>query len=103
RSRLPDVLIGLFLFLGTLALYVPACSNDFVNFDDHDYVSENQHVLTGISLSNAGWALTTNHAANWHPLTWLSLQLDSQIYAAGPKGTPNLTGYIATNLLLHAT
>src|SRR5258708_40205848 len=80
RSRLLDVLIGLFLLLGTLTVYAPACRNGFDNFDDQDYVSENPQVLTGISLSNIRWAMTTNHAANWHPLTWLSLQLDSEIY-----------------------
>jgi tetratricopeptide (TPR) repeat protein len=102
RSRRAIFLTGLFLVLGTLTLYAPACRNGFVNYDDQDYVSENQHVLSGLSLSNARWALTTTHAANWHPLTWLSLQVDSQFYPSRPGGEANPTGYVLTNLLLHA-
>jgi len=41
------------------------------------------------------WAFTTGHASNWHPLTWLSLQLDAQLF-----GT-QAWGYHLTNLVLH--
>src|SRR5439155_11898501 len=41
------------------------------------------------------WAWTTFHCGNWHPLTWLSLQLDGTVWDANP------TGYHATNLVLH--
>ena len=43
------------------------------------------------------WAFTTPHAANWHPLTWLSLQLDATLF-----GSDSAWGYHLTNLLLHA-
>jgi tetratricopeptide (TPR) repeat protein len=36
------------------------------------------------------------HAYNWHPLTWVSLQLDCQLYGLEPWG------YHLTNVLLHA-
>jgi tetratricopeptide (TPR) repeat protein len=41
------------------------------------------------------WAFTTFHAWNWHPLTWLSLQLDVSLWGSGP------TGHHVMNLLLH--
>ena len=41
------------------------------------------------------WAFTTGHAANWHPLTWLSLMLDYQLFGNDPRG------YHAVNLALH--
>ena len=65
-------LFGLVLAFITVAAYYPVHGNPFVNFDDHDYVTENQHVLKGLSWSTIKWAFTTFHAGNWHPLTWLS-------------------------------
>ena len=42
------------------------------------------------------WAFTTGFAGNWHPLTWLSHELDCQIYGNKPRG-PHFT-----NLFFHA-
>ena len=61
---------------------------DFVNFDDNVYVYENPHVMHGITSANVAWAMTTSHATNWHPLTWLSHMLDCQFYGlCAPAGT----------------
>ena len=68
----------------------------FVNFDDEDYFTSNPHVQTGLTWSNARWAFQIGYAANWHPLTWLSLMLDAQLFGTGPAG-PHLT-----NVILHA-
>ena len=68
----------------------------FVNFDDEDYFTSNPHVLTGLTWGNAKWAFQIGYAANWHPLTWLSLMLDAQLFGTGPIG-PHLT-----NIILHA-
>ncbi len=45
-------LFGLVLALLTVAAYYPVHGNPFVNFDDHDYVTENQHVLKGLNLEH---------------------------------------------------
>jgi tetratricopeptide (TPR) repeat protein len=68
----------------------------FVNFDDGDYFSSNYHVRAGLTWKGVLWAFQTGYASNWHPLTWLSLMLDAQLFGAGPAG-PHLT-----NVLLHA-
>jgi tetratricopeptide (TPR) repeat protein len=68
----------------------------FVNFDDPQYITECGHVLSGLSAANTKWAFTTWYAANWHPLTWLSLQLDAQLFG------PSARGFHVTNVLLHA-
>jgi tetratricopeptide (TPR) repeat protein len=60
------------------------------------YVSENSHVLSGLSIDGLRWALTSFHASNWHPLTWLSFQLDASVWGRNPAG------YHATNLLFHS-
>ncbi len=67
----------------------------FVDYDDNIYVYENPRVLNGLSPDNVVWAFTTGFASFWHPLTWLSLMLDRQLFG------PNPAGFHITNLILH--
>lgn len=90
--------IGMILALVTLAVYLRATGNDFVDYDDRDYVLENPAVRAGLSWPGARWAFTTTHAANWHPLTWLSLQLDASLYS---RGKTTAWGFHLTSVLLH--
>jgi len=73
-------------------VFWPVHAFDYVNYDDGDYVSANPHVQTGLSKANLVWAFTSGHASNWHPLTWLSHQLDWQVFGArpGPQHLVNL-------------
>ena len=89
-------MLALLLAVGTLALFSPATEFDFVKYDDGEYVAENQPVLAGLTPSGVAWAFTTVHAANWHPLTWLSHMLDVTLFGPQPWGAH------LTNLLLHA-
>lgn len=84
------ILIGM-----TFMLYVGVTRFPFLIMDDQVYVTANEHVRQGLSRQNLFWAFTTVHAEFWHPLTWLSLMLDTTLYG----GTP--AGYHLTNLLLH--
>jgi tetratricopeptide (TPR) repeat protein len=96
RSRAELLIAGL-LVAASFAVFGPACRNGFVDLDDDDYVTENRHVQAGLTGAGIRWALTTTHAANWHPLTWSSLQLDRQLFGPEPWG------FHLTNLLLHAS
>ena len=98
QGKIPAVpiLICLLLVALTLAVFWRTLACNFVNFDDPDYFFANAHVRTGLSFSNVIWAFTTGRDANWHPMTWLSLMLDAQLFGKGPVG-PHLT-----NLLFHA-
>jgi protein O-mannosyl-transferase len=81
------VLLALSLAVLTIALYLPALRNGFINFDDPDYVTGNAQVLRGLSRENFRWAFgTDNPAANWHPLTWLSHMSDVQAFGLKPLG-----------------
>jgi tetratricopeptide (TPR) repeat protein len=80
----------------TLLVFSPALGNGFVNLDDETYVTANPHVQGGLTLQNLVWAATTQTGSNWHPLTWLSLQLDSALFGSGPRG------FHATSVLIHA-
>ena len=44
--------------------------------NDPLYITDNVHVRSGLSVPNAIWALTAGYPAYWHPVTWLSHQLD---------------------------
>ncbi len=91
-----DLLICLALALLTCGSFGHAVLNGFVNYDDNDYVTANRQVLKGLSAEGVAWAFTTTRAANWHPLTWLSLQLDATLFG------PDAWGFHLTNVVLHA-
>jgi len=81
-----DLAVSTLLVLATLFVYGPVVGHDFVNFDDDVYVYANPHVLGGLTWKGIAWAFTTNHADFWHPLTWLSHMLDSQLFGMWPGG-----------------
>jgi tetratricopeptide (TPR) repeat protein len=85
------------LFVVTIALYAPVAQFEFLNYDDEDYVTHNLRVQEGLSSRSVWWALTSLDASNWHPLTWLSLQLDAEIFGLKHPG-----GFHLTSALLHA-
>jgi protein O-mannosyl-transferase len=96
--------IYLTLALGTLILYWPITNHPFINFDDDDYIVGNPHVTAGLTWPGIVWAFKTDHAANWHPLTWISHMADCQLYGLNPGGhhLTNLLFHIANTLLLFA-
>ena len=96
RTARLALICSLLFFLVVWAFW-PSVSNDFVNFDDNVYVSENAHVQAGLTWDSLGWAFTTLKAGFWNPLTWLSLTLDYQLFGL------RAGGYHLTSLLLHAT
>jgi tetratricopeptide (TPR) repeat protein len=95
-----------FLLLGalTLAAFLPALGNDFVNYDDDDYVTANPFVRGGLTPRGLRWAVTAFHAANWHPLTWVSHMLDVSVFGLRPAGhhLTSLALHLANALLLFA-
>ena len=88
--------IAALLALAALLLYARTATFQFVSFDDTRYLAENPHVRTGLSWANAAWAFTALTVSNWHPLSWLSHQLDVQLFGLNP-GAHHLV-----NAALHA-
>jgi protein O-mannosyl-transferase len=99
-----NIVFSIYFALAVSALLVfwQVRNFDFVNYDDNDYVFANPHVLNGLCPDDISWAFTTSHASNWHPLTWLSLMLDCQLFGpgAGRIHLVNLLLHIANTLLL---
>ncbi len=93
--------LGLILLV-TAWMYGPGWHHDFVNYDDPDYVTANPHVTDGVTLEGVKWAFTTGHASNWHPITWISHQLDCTLFGTG-SGGPHLVSlfwHLANTVLL---
>src|SRR5258706_12063967 len=80
-----------FLVAITLAVFGQIVTHAFLNFDDGQFIYENQHVLHG----DIAWALTSAEIG-WYPLTWLSHMLDVAVW--GQRAGMHLL----TGLLLHA-
>lgn len=98
----PTILIVLLLTIAVMGTYWPVQKYDFVNFDDDEYVFNNPHVKTGLTLKNVVWAFTKGYAANWHPLTWISHMVDCEFFGlnAGGHHLINLYIHLANTLLL---
>jgi tetratricopeptide (TPR) repeat protein len=91
-----DLALALLLVAVVGALYGRTARHEFVSYDDGAYVTENPRVSGGLTGANVRWAFTQSHSANWHPLTWLSHQLDVELFGLA-SGPPHLV-----NAALHA-
>lgn len=99
-----DIAISCALVVGTLGIYWHGLENHFVDYDDGLHVVDNEYVRNGLTWTDVRWAFSTCKTGIWHPLTWLSLQLDSQVYGPRPWGFhfTNLWLHCANSLLLFA-
>jgi tetratricopeptide (TPR) repeat protein len=79
-----------------LAIYLQVRTHAFINYDDPVYVSNNPDVLAGLTPSSVRWAFTSVHAAYWHPVTWLSHQLDVSLFGR------DAGWHLLVNVALHA-
>lgn len=96
------IFISLFLVIITGAVYARSNWYGFAYMDDFQYVITNSFVQSGLSAKSFAWSFTTAHANNWHPLTWLSLMLDFELWGMNPAGyhLSNLFFHLANSVLL---
>src|SRR5579863_8151206 len=92
-TRKSELAAGL-VFLATIAIFLPAVKNAFVDWDDGVYILSNPHIR-GLSWPNLRWMLTTFDIGHYIPVTWLSFALDYSLWGLSPRG------FHATNVLLH--
>lgn len=89
------------LIVMTAVVFEPLRHNRFLSYDDAQYVTENRHVLAGVTREGVAWALTSTEASNWHPLTWISHMVDVEIFGLDPGGHHGMSLVIHTlNALL---
>jgi hypothetical protein len=94
RRRWPQWLPPLLVILATFVVFLPALSNEFVDWDDEQMFLENPY-YRGFSLAHLRWMWTATHMGHYIPLTWMTLGLDYLLWGMDP------TGYHLTNVLLH--
>ncbi len=75
---------------------------EYIHLDDPDYVTANSNVLFGLTWDGIKWAFGAPHVANWHPVTWISLMLDMNLFGHRPFGphTMNLLLHVGNTMLL---
>jgi protein O-mannosyl-transferase len=86
--------IGSLLVL-TLLVFGQVAGHAFLNYDDGQFIYENEAVKSGLNATSINWALTSA-SIGWYPLTWISHALDVQLWGLKPAG------HLMTQLLLHS-
>ena len=95
RSRRdPTMWICIGLVVLTLATFWPVLRCDFVNYDDHMYVTEVAQVRQGLTLESIRWAFSSV-TGYYIPLDTISHMADCQFFGLNPSG------HHATSLLFH--
>ncbi len=105
-------LIVLALVLVTLAVFWPIGRAGFINYDDQKYITDNPDVQQGLTTSALERAFVSSAGGYWHPLTWISHLVDTQLFGPRSHGSPTVSGMLGTtqampaghhlhNLLLH--
>ncbi len=96
------IIVCLILLILNTVAYWQVSKNEFTNYDDDVYVTQNPNVLSGLSSKSIHWAFTSTHASNWHPLTWISHMIDIEMFGLnpGPHHVINLLFHIANSILL---
>jgi len=91
-----DWLIAALLAALTAAVFAQAVRFDYIHYDDPQYTFANPRVAEGITAAGVRDAFTSRQLSHWHPLTWLSLQLDVQLFGM------SAATFHRTNVALHA-
>ena len=79
----------------TMYSFYPAIHNEFVQWDDQEYILENP-LITQPTAAGFKHLFTEVISLNYHPITMISLWLNAKI-----DGTNTATHFIGTNLILH--
>jgi protein O-mannosyl-transferase len=82
------------IILVTLIVYSPVYKNNFLNWDDDTFVSNNPDIRN-LKFDNLKTFFTRNYVENYLPFTMISFAIDYQIDGLNPKI------FVLTNLLFH--
>ena len=90
-----DWLVVAALVVLTLLVFGQVASHSFLNYDDGQFIYENDAVRSGLNATSIGWAFRSV-SIGWYPLTWISHELDVELWGLKPAG------HLIVQLLLHA-
>lgn len=96
--KLAAILVAL-----AIAVFGQLASHTFLNYDDGQFIYENDAVKQGLTGSSIDWALTSA-SIGWYPTTWLSHMADVSLFGLRANGhlLMGLLLHIASTLLLFA-
>src|SRR6476659_7551982 len=102
KFRKTDLAICALLAALVFAVYGQTAGHAFVNYDDEGYLTDNFMVQRGVTWAGLKWAFTSTLTANWHPVTWISLMIDCQLFGLnpGPHHLVSVGIHAATSVLL---
>jgi Flp pilus assembly protein TadD len=86
KGRIRTLLVCVILAGATFAAFEGVRNNDFVNYDDDLYVTDNLRVQEGLNFKSVAWAFTSLGPGYWHPLTLISHIIDCSIFGVNPRG-----------------
>lgn len=69
-----------FLVIFTFSVIFPGTGGEYLLLDDDDYFTANPFVKGGLTWDGIRWAFTATHSGHWHPLTWISLMIDAELF-----------------------
>jgi len=98
KPRKFDLFAVLLIITTVICVFAQTFSHQLLGYDDPYFVSHVPQVTSGLSLENIQWAWNTTEMSIWHPLTWFSFQLETELFGAG-----NDSARFLTNTLLHLT
>ncbi len=93
------LLLSLILLLTVLA-YSNSINNQFVTYDDDQYIQKNE-VIKSLSTKNISEMFSTFYFSNYHPLTTLSYAIDYHFAFNKTTNTINPVRFHVINLLFH--
>jgi len=99
HKKFKVLFICLVLAASILVVFWQVGDHGFITLDDDSYVINNPTIKNGFTYDGITCVFTycsmTEGTGHWHPLTWLSLMLDYELYGL------NSGGYHITNLIFH--
>jgi tetratricopeptide (TPR) repeat protein len=87
------LIAGFLIAAVTFIVFLPALGNDFVNWDDHQFIYENPHIRS-LDKASLKW-MFTNQETQWSPLRFLTHAIDYQLWGLNPMG------HHLTNIIFH--
>ncbi|MBN1765467.1 MAG: tetratricopeptide repeat protein [Sedimentisphaerales bacterium] len=101
REKIYILAICVVLVLTSCVAYEQVRLNEFVDYDDNLYVTENPQVRSGFTRESVTWAFSNWRFTTWHPVTWLSHMLDYELFGLNPAGHHLMSlGFHIVNTLL---
>jgi Flp pilus assembly protein TadD len=86
KGRIRTLLVCCILAGAVLVAFEGVRHNDFVNYDDDVYVTDNLRVQEGLSFKSVAWAFKSLELGYWHPLSLISHIIDYSFFGANPAG-----------------